>query len=176
MPSGGFGSTHESFIPSDLFDLFLWSARSGDQTSMCRLRGIPDRGRLSVGQPTGLETLPMSCSKAHVVPNSARPGGKIVLVKGAMSLFSLGQATSCGASTSKGVPRLSTASRYSTSLRATARVARLRLPRVSSFSCSAANCGFQFGASLAASISVVCKYLLRFLEMGPRCSFPADSR
>ena len=31
------------FVPFDLFILFLWSARSCDQTSICRLRGYPSR-------------------------------------------------------------------------------------------------------------------------------------
>ena len=40
----------------------------------------------------------------------------------------------------------------------------------------ARNCGFQRGASFAASISTRCKCLLRCFDSGPRCVFPADSR
>ena len=85
------------------------------------------------------------------------------------------QATNDSFSVINGSPRRSTASMYITNLRAIARVARLRLPRVNSFSCNMASCGFQRGARFAASINMLCKYLLRFLDIGPRCSFPADS-
>ena len=41
--------------------------------------------------------------------------------------------------------------------------------------CTAANCGFQRGASFAASINTVCKCALRCLEMGPRCCLSAEA-
>src|SRR6516225_5455135 len=75
-----------------------------------------------------------------------------------------------------GWPLLSTAIRYATSLRATASVAWLRFPRCSSRSCTAASCGLWRGASLAASIRIVCRCLLRCLEIGSRCSWPAEPR
>src|SRR6516165_7106332 len=85
-------------------------------------------------------------------------------------------ATSVRARVANGLPPLSTAIRYATSLRATASVARLRSPRWSSRSCTTASCGLRRGASLAASISIVCRCLLRCLEIGPRCSLPAELR
>src|SRR6516164_9478934 len=75
-----------------------------------------------------------------------------------------------------GLPLWSTAIRYATSLRATASVARLRSPRCSSRLCTAASCGLWRGASLAVSISTTCRCLLRCLEIGPRCSLPAEPR
>ena len=56
-------------------------------------------------------------------------------------------------------PLVSTARRYATNLRATANVARLRDPRVNSRSWTSCSCGFQRGASFAASISTRCKCL-----------------
>ena len=73
-------------------------------------------------------------------------------------------------------PLVSTARRYATNLRATANVARLRDPRVNSRSWTSCSCGFQRGASFAASISTRCKCLLRCFDSGPRCVLPADSR
>jgi hypothetical protein len=67
-----------------------------------------------------------------------------------------------------GWPDLSTANRYATSFRATARVAGCDSPRSTSRACIAANCGFHRGASFAASISTVCKCALRCFEIGPR--------
>src|SRR6516162_6690640 len=75
-----------------------------------------------------------------------------------------------------GLPLLSTAIRYATSLRATASVAWLRSPPCSSRLCTAASCGLWRGASLAVSISTTCRCLLRCLEIGPRCSLPAEPR
>ena len=65
---------------------------------------------------------------------------------------------------SNGLPLLSTAIRYATSFRATASVALLRSPRWSSRSCTTANGELRRGASLAASISTVCRCLLRCLK------------
>src|SRR5258706_14085102 len=76
--------------------------------------------------------------------------------------------------TSNGWPDLSTASRYATSLRATASVARLRWPPATSRSWTAANCGFHLGASFAASTNTVCRCPLRCLEIGPLCCLSAD--
>src|SRR6516162_8716438 len=50
-------------------------------------------------------------------------------------------ATSMQARIANGLPLLSTAIRYATSLRAIASVARLRFPRCTSRSCTAASCG-----------------------------------
>src|SRR5258708_15733588 len=76
--------------------------------------------------------------------------------------------------TSNGWPDLSTASRYATSLRATTSVARLRWPRATSRSWTAANCGFHLGASFAASTNTVCRCALRCLDIGPRCCLSAE--
>ncbi len=48
------------------------------------------------------------------------------------------------------------------------------VPRCTSRSWTAANCGFHRGANLAASTSTVCKWALRCLEIGPRCCLPAE--
>jgi len=75
----------------------------------------------------------------------------------------------------KSSPLLSTANMKATSFLATARVARFLWPRSDSRAWISANSGFHLGASLAASIRTVCRCLFRFLEIGPRLLFPADS-
>src|SRR6202040_1696893 len=100
-------------------------------------------------------------------------GGKITLPAGELracfyATFSASNFVVGGLRASNGLPGLSTANRYATSLRATASVARLRLPRFTSRAWSSANCLFHRGASFAASISTVCKCRLRCFDIGPR--------
>src|SRR5260370_3050899 len=64
--------------------------------------------------------------------------------------------------------RRSTATKYATSLRATARVARFAFPFCLSRSYTSASPELRRGASLAASISTLCRCLLRCLERGVR--------
>ena len=90
-------------------------------------------------------------------PPIARPGGKPFQQSQRYVFLSLCAVQSAWQSAfgSKGVPRLSTASSHTASLRATASVARFLLPRAISRSCKAASSAFQRGANLAASISTV---------------------
>ena len=63
-------------------NLFLWSAKPirRPDIHLPSLGRLPHHGRLSLGQPASLETLPRACrAVAHAVPNMARPGGKIFI-------------------------------------------------------------------------------------------------
>ena len=87
--------------------------------------------RLSLGQPSGLETdFKVNASQTLAQsPIKRGPEGRSFGKKGYVCSF---HAANLG--DWKSFPCRSTASMYSTSLRATASVARLRLPRASSFS------------------------------------------
>jgi len=130
------------FAPFDFFVLFSWSARSCDQTSICRLkeRSFPSR-KIEFGptrRPRNSIEGTQLCLRS---PRNSEARRENHGAKGEYILST--QAPFGSSSMAKGVPRRSTASMYSTNFLATANVARLRLPRVNSFSRMAAKCGFQ---------------------------------
>src|SRR5665648_598645 len=134
--------------------------------------------RLSLGQPPGLETV--LCCTRPIRPLQSPlflqgPAGRSLSRQFYMFIQFLFQVACVSAGSLKSACFLSTASMYATSFLATASVALFRFPFFNSCSCTIASCSFQRGASFAASMSMVCRCLFLFLEMGPRCSFPADS-
>jgi len=163
--------------PCLIFLLFSFGPPiSGDQTSIFRLRekSTPfTRDWVWVNPPASKHHKRHAATTAHTVTRTQGLAGKSMAgTTGYVCLWQ--QAALVDLSATKGVPLRSTVSMYSTNLRATANVAWLRLLRTKVFSCKTASSEFHRGARLAASTNMVCKYLLRFLDIGPRCSLPAD--
>ena len=117
FPSGPLG---RAISPEERPDIYLPA-----------MGGLSHLGRLSLGQPGDLETIVRHAAIcAHAVLKTARLTGKIKMNRQAY----VSHPQAAFLTFSKLLARRSTASRYSTSFRATARVARLRLPLASSLS------------------------------------------